>query len=233
MATTTTTTTTKEPRTAAASPTTSTNASTVVVAGAVAFIVILAGLHVAKSDFDPSWRMISEYEIGRFGWLMSAAFLSLAVSAVATHRAIGRRLQGRSGQVGRAFFLVTAVGLVMGGVFISDPTNATKDQLTWHGNLHGIGFMLGVPGFLAAASLINRAVRRTPGWEQARTAISWATRALWASAVVFALSLAIMFDGSFGPDVKVGIPNRLLVLAMAAWMIVTGRTTAAIDINNQ
>jgi len=45
-------------------------------------------LHVVKSDFDPSWRMISKYEIGRYGWLMVAAFLTLAASCVAVQRTL-------------------------------------------------------------------------------------------------------------------------------------------------
>ena len=34
---------------------------------AVVFLVILILLHFLKRELDPAWRMISEYEIGRFG----------------------------------------------------------------------------------------------------------------------------------------------------------------------
>jgi hypothetical protein len=30
-----------------------------------AFLALLAVLHPLKSEFDPSWRVISDYEIGR------------------------------------------------------------------------------------------------------------------------------------------------------------------------
>ena len=33
---------------------------------AAMFLALLILLHVLKPEFDPTWRMISEYEIGRF-----------------------------------------------------------------------------------------------------------------------------------------------------------------------
>ena len=38
------------------------------------FLGLLALLHFLKPELDPAWRMISEYEIGRFGWMMRLAF---------------------------------------------------------------------------------------------------------------------------------------------------------------
>lgn len=42
----------------------------------IAFLVILACLHFLKPEISPMWRMISEYEIGKFGFLMSIAFFA-------------------------------------------------------------------------------------------------------------------------------------------------------------
>jgi len=33
-------------------------------AAAAAFAVLLAALHILEPEFDPSWRFISEYELG-------------------------------------------------------------------------------------------------------------------------------------------------------------------------
>lgn len=43
-------------------------------AAAAAFVVLLAALHFLEPEFDPSWRFISEYELGRYGWAMRLAF---------------------------------------------------------------------------------------------------------------------------------------------------------------
>lgn len=34
-------------------------------------LVCLAGLHVLSPEFDPSWRVVSEYALGRHGWVLS------------------------------------------------------------------------------------------------------------------------------------------------------------------
>ena len=46
----------------------------------VLFAVLLLSLHVLEPEFDPTWRFVSEYMLGDFGWLMHLAFLTLAVS---------------------------------------------------------------------------------------------------------------------------------------------------------
>ena len=50
-------------------------------------LLLLASLHVLSSEFDPLWRMISEYAFGHYGWVLSLMFLlsgiGTAVLAVA------------------------------------------------------------------------------------------------------------------------------------------------------
>src|ERR1039457_5429987 len=41
-------------------------------------ILLLAALHVLSPEFSPSWRVISEYALGRYGWVLSLMFLSWA-----------------------------------------------------------------------------------------------------------------------------------------------------------
>jgi len=49
---------------------------------AIVFLFLLLLLHFLKREFDPSWRMISEYEIGHFGWLMRLAFFCWGASVL-------------------------------------------------------------------------------------------------------------------------------------------------------
>jgi hypothetical protein len=39
-----------------------------------------AALHILTQEFDPSWRMISEYALGHYGWLLSLTFLAWGFS---------------------------------------------------------------------------------------------------------------------------------------------------------
>src|SRR5215216_7052563 len=107
-----------------------------------AFSLLLALLHVLKPELDPSWRMISEYEIGRYGWIMRLAFLALASSCVTLFVAIRSQAQTTSGRIGMAFLLLSAAGMAVAAVFIADPITASQEELTTHGNLHALGAFL-------------------------------------------------------------------------------------------
>jgi hypothetical protein len=48
-------------------------------AAVVVFLILLAALHFLEPDFDPSKDPISEYELGRCGWVMALAFFSLGL----------------------------------------------------------------------------------------------------------------------------------------------------------
>jgi len=192
-------------------------------AAAATFVVLLADLHFLKPELDPSWRMVSEYEIGRYGWMMALAFLSLAFSCVALLVAVRSQVRTTGGRIGLALLLVSASGMTIAAIFSSDPITASQSELTTHGYLHGLGTLLGIPGFPVAATLISRSLARNPAWSSARRSFLWTAALTWIGLLVFILSVAVMLPqsgGQFGPDVLIGWPNRLLVLAYSAWLIV-------------
>ncbi len=96
-------------------------AALVSLGAAVAFVVLLAALHVIKPELDPSWHFISEYAIGDYGWVMVLVFLSLALSYVTLFVAIRSQTQTIVGKIGLALLLVSALGLTIAAVFTTDP----------------------------------------------------------------------------------------------------------------
>ena len=191
-------------------------------AASALFLVLLAALHIVKPELDPSWRMVSEYEVGRYGWMMSLAFLSLVVSCVAVCIAIRPAVQTIGGYVGLAFLLATAVGMAIAAIFIADPITASKDALTTHGTLHGLGAFVGLPSMPIAATLISRSLARNRTWSSTRRVLFVTAGLTWISLVALGLSVAIMLpqhSGSFGPDVLIGWQNRFIVVANSGWLI--------------
>jgi hypothetical protein len=189
---------------------------------AATFLVLLAALHFIKPELDPSWHMVSEYEIGRYGWVMVLAFLSLAFSCATLFVAIRSQIRTTGGRIGLALLLVSALGMTIAAIFTADPITASSDELTTHGNRHGLGALLGIPSFPIAATLISRSLVRDRVWSPARRSLQWTAALTWISLLVFVVSVALMLpqsNGEFGPDVLVGWPNRLFVVAMSAWLM--------------
>jgi hypothetical protein len=197
-------------------------AARLTIAAAVIHLILLAALHIIKPDFDPSWRMVSEYSIGRYGWVMVLAFLFMALSCVYLFVAIRSQIGTKGGKIGLALLLIVAGALTAAALFKADPMTASKDALTTHGTLHGLASMIGVPGFPIAAMLISISLVRNQVWYTARRSLQWTANLTWISVLLMLLTLAItlpMSGGKFGPDVLIGWPNRLVMLAYCVWLM--------------
>lgn len=50
-------------------------------AASTASLIFLVALHILSPEFDPSWRMVSEYALGNYSWVLSLMFGSWALSS--------------------------------------------------------------------------------------------------------------------------------------------------------
>ena len=62
----------------------------------VGAILLLASLHLLSPGFSPSWRMISEYALGRYAWVLSLMFLCCSIARGASWR--GSQAQRTAGK---------------------------------------------------------------------------------------------------------------------------------------
>lgn len=203
-----------------------------VAAGAgVAFIVLLTLLHFLKPELDPSWRFISEYARGDHGWMMMAAFFALAIGYTSLFVAIKSQVSTIAGKIGLGLLLVSAVGMAIAGMFVTDPITVPMDERSTASQLHDFGALLDLTPF-AAPLIAWSLARRNPSWAAAK-------RALWLTAwlplvglIVFTGAVATLApEGKFGPDVLVGWPNRFLIATYCIWLITVA--SQAIKLRNQ
>ncbi len=201
----------------------------IAVGGAALFVVLLLTLHVIKPELDPSWRFISEYAIGRHGWVMVAAFLSLAAGYLALLAALRPLLGGGSGWVARAALVVSATGLVIGAAFVTDPITTPPDAATVTGTVHSIGGTLGLAMPVAIAMVGWKLVRHRRRSDRPSIGLAVVTAAAlvaFVGSVAIVGSLAAQHGGTFGPDVPVGWPTRVEILAYSLWLLVVGFAAA-------
>lgn len=198
----------------------------VAMAGCGAFVVLLVALHFLKPEIDPSWRFISEYALGAYGWLMAIAFLALSLAYSGLAIALWSHLRSRGGRIGLALLLVSAVGLALAGLFTTDPITMSPGSTTTRGSIHSLGGTLGM-AMPFAAVLVTRELRKHPAWAVVRRRLAWsaiaAVLAFFASLLCFAVMLS-RSHGAFGPDVLVGWPNRVEMLAYCVWLMVAAHS---------
>lgn len=185
---------------------------------ATAFLMLFTVLHFLEPEIDPSWRFISEYELGQYGWLMVIAFLSLMVSSVSLFIAICSQIRSIGGYIGLFLLLVSAVGFGLAAVFITDSITAT--QATNHGKLHSMGAILG-GNIAGAAYFLGWSLARNKAWKSARQSLLWITGIAIVGQLASFWMQGIMAQSNnkFGPTVLVGWPNRLLIVALAGWLL--------------
>lgn len=203
------------------------NAARISIAGAAASLAMLAAVHILKPEFDPSWRMVSEYAIGDYGWVMKLGFICMALACAALFFAIRPYVKTVGGKIGLGFLLATCFGMAMAGVFAIDPITGSADQITTHGSLHGLASLIGVPSFPIAAILISVSLGRNPAVQPFRrlrigTALLILISLIW---MVATIAVLMPSAGGFGPSVILGWPNRVLFLAYGAWLITTAWST--------
>jgi len=184
---------------------------------AVLFLVLLAALLVLQPEIDPNWRFISEHALGRHGWMMSLAFLSLAASGVATALTLWPQVR-LGGRIGIGFLLVGALGLTLAGIFTTDPITTPMDAQSTSSQLHGLGALLG-DGVAIGAIFITGSLLRNKSWRSARGWMIGALALVWFAYIWIILSMPA--DGNFGPDVPIGWPSRLYLVSYCLWFIVT------------
>ncbi len=185
-------------------------------------LALLALLHVLSPEYAPSWRMVSEYANGNFGWILTFTFMAMAVSCVALYFTLTSQIETKWGKIGLKLLLVVAGALTIASLFPIDPITAKQDALTIQGNIHVLASVVGIPGFAIAAMLVTYSLVQNPAWASSRRILLIAANSTWISLVLLLLVIGIMLpqNGGFGPNVVVGWPHRLLMLSHAGWLMI-------------
>jgi hypothetical protein len=196
------------------------------IATAVAALLLLFSLHVLSPEFDPSWRMVSEYALGHYGWVLSLMFLAWGMSSWALAVAIWSQVKTKAGKVGWWFLIIAGIGEAMASVF--DITHDTG---------HSIAGVLGVGGFPIAALLLSVSLGRTQAWRGAKKPLLWMANLSWISVVLLGATLVLMTGqfaqvtgGQLPQHAPASLPagvlgldgwaDRLIVLSNCLWVFV-------------
>jgi Protein of unknown function (DUF998) len=206
----------------------STPAARLATGSALATILLLAGLHALSPEFDPSWRVVSEYANGKYGYVLSLMFGAWALSNWSLAFALWPRVETWAGRIGLYLLLASGVGEAMASIFdINHP-------------LHDLAGAIGVPTLPIAASLISVSLGRVrPSLAPAaRKSLLWTSNLIWISLVLFVATMIILIvtlhhagghmsshltqlpPGVIALD---GWANRLYVVSCCMWVITAAK----------
>jgi uncharacterized protein DUF998 len=177
---------------------------------------------VLEPELDPRWRFISEYAVGRFGWLMAATFVLAAISLLGAVVAVLSQVRTVVGYGGLAILVVSAAGFLLAATFRTDPWTTSANDLTTSGKLHVLGASLDWTP--VAALLISLSLARNAAWKATRTALYVTAGLTLVVMVAFILTTTVWGppNGIYGPGTITGLVGRLLVLSYTGWLVAAG-----------
>lgn len=177
------------------------SAARLAIGAAAAVLLLLAGLHALSPEFDPSWRVVSEYANGRYGWVLSLMFASWAGSSWALAAAVRPQLDRTiGGKIALGLLIAAGVGQAMAAVFdINHP-------------LHELAGMIGVLSLPIAAMLISARLVRS----------LWSANLTWISLVLLVAALICMTRWHSRIHL-IGWANRLMVMVDCVWVLAVAR----------
>ncbi len=159
-----------------------------VVAGPL-FLAVLMIQAFTRDGFDLSRHPISLLSLGDLGWIQIANFVVTGALFVACAIGMRRVLRpGRSGTWAPRLVGAFGVGLIVAGVFTTDPgagfppgaPAGAPEQISWHGILHEVGSGLAFLGMIVGCLVFARrfAALKRRGWVAACVATAAAVLVL-------------------------------------------------------
>jgi len=170
---------------------------------------------VLEQDFN-SGHLISEYQLGDYGFLMSLAFCCLGFSALLLSFSLGPRLRTPRGRAGLVALLAIGVAFFAGGVF------PPVQRPVMIGYLHGISGLVAIFGSPMSFILIERSLALSEGGSKFTRHLRWTTLLAWVSLWLFVLSLTVVsLTGQLNTLLPwwVSLANRFLVVTYCIWLI--------------
>jgi len=197
------------------------NAARISIASGTLFVVSLGSLHVLEPEFDPTWRFISEYALGKFGWMMSFAFAALAISLTSVGLSIFSRARNVVGYIGLLILVIAVVGLLMAASFRTDPIFTKPEDMTPSGQMHVLGASLDYSPL--AFLFLSFSLARHEEWSSVK---KWLfLTAVFSIALTIGFIITIPADGVFGSGVYTGLIGRCLLVSYIGWVTVVALKT--------
>ena len=200
------------------------------IAAAVISLLCLLILHFVSPEFDPGWRMISEYALGNHKWLITLSFIFWGLSSFFTILLLWNFVTSKWAKFGVLLICLSFFGQIMGGMF------DIKHKL------HGLAFLLGVPSLPIAALLVSYHLIKKDNWGKYKSQILFSAHFTWISLVLMAVSMMLMISGFQKAGIPIGegieppksVPdgvialngyaNRILIFAYIYWLILIAKT---------
>jgi hypothetical protein len=178
------------------------------IVGIAVYLLNLAALHFLRPDVNPMLEPMSNYAVGPYGFLLTAADIGGGLAALALTLGLYLSIAppGRS-YVGHFLLGLYGVSVLLAGIFPIDVGGET----TTFGIIHNIVGNISFFGFPIAVILLSLGMGKDERWRSFR-------RTALALSVLVVLTVILTMVG-FNIGIGFGLTQRLANVTALAWML--------------
>ena len=170
--------------------------------------IALLTLHFLRPDYAPATNFISNYAVGRYGWIMTTWFLAMSCGLLTLAAGLYTNgLRSIIACLGIFLLVVAAIGLVVSAMF---PTDAPGAPSTPTGAIHDMSFLVNVGSIFLASVLLSVSFGAHPAWRSYR-------RTAWILTSLILLGFVVQFL-TLHKGMPYGLANRFFVVVLFAWL---------------
>jgi hypothetical protein len=178
------------------------------IVGIAGYLLNLAALHFLRTDVNPMVEPVSNYAVGAYGFLSTAANIGSGSAALALTFGLYLSIAspGRS-RVGLFLLGLFGVSELLAAIFPID----VGAQATTIGTIHNIVGNIAFFGFLAAVILLSWSMGKDEQWRSIRRP------ALALALVVLGMAVLTIVGANIG--IGFGVGQRLFNVTSMGWML--------------
>jgi hypothetical protein len=178
------------------------------IVGIAGYLLNLAALHFLRTDVNPVVEPVSNYAVGAYGFLSTAANIGGGLAALALTLGLYLSIAppGRS-RVGLFLLGLFGVSELLAAIFPID----VGAQATTIGTIHNIVGNISFFGFLAAVILLSWTIGKDEQWRSIRRP------ALALALVVLGMAVLTIVGANIG--IGFGVGQRLFNVTSMGWML--------------
>jgi hypothetical protein len=186
-------------------------------------VIALLLLHLLRPDYVPASNFISNYAVGRFGWIMTTWFLSMSAGLLALTVGLARSgLRSIVAWLGMVLLVVASLGLVVSAIF---PTDIGDAPSTRSGEIHDMSFLVNVVSMVGAIGLLSVSFASHPAWRSYRSVAGLLVALIL---VAFVVQFMTLHRG-----MPYGLANRFFVAVLLAWLLATATRMRQIEMRRR
>jgi Protein of unknown function (DUF998) len=191
------------------------------VAGPLLFIVVFLIEGATRPGYSAARNMVSDLAMSDEGWQQIANFLVCGVLVLGLAVGLSRRWRtGPASRWGPRLIGVFGLGLIVAGVFVTDPARGyppgaplVGEPQTLHGIVHGINSIPTFGSLVAAAFVVVRRFPRDSAWARYSRFVGWAVLALF----ILGTPIGVLEEHGITPPVA-GIVQRVEIIIGWTWL---------------